>query len=296
MGGHRGGCRKGFTAPNAAVPPTQRCIGTGRTCSCGPTSRQPQPLAQEGLIIAGTPSGKWDKEAESARGRGLSRWGGSHGGARAARWMQSAAEDGAATGCAPRVSGAVSDTPGSGASSGAGVQQSPDGAPGVGPGTAGGDSPLFAAQEGNAVAENGWGTDTVPSAADIGGLQGVRGQEAAGSALTPHSPRPPHPPAGLGMLQCCWGRAAWMWGNGSWTSPEWAPCPPPRAHCSVMSLRREKRECFILMSSSGLSKIHQKQESDLLRFGMAVSTRQRWGHSSGPGGGGGGLSPLSGDG
>ena len=173
MGGHRGGCRKGFTAPNAAVPPTQRCIGTGRTRSCGPTSRQPQPLAQEGLIIAGTPSGKWDKEAESARGRGLSRRGGSHGGARAARWMQSAAEDGAATGCAPRVSGAVSDTPGSGASSGAGVQQSPDGAPGVGPGTAGGDSPLFAAQEGNAVAENGWGTDTVPSAADIGGLQGV---------------------------------------------------------------------------------------------------------------------------
>lgn len=75
----RRGCRKGFTAPNPAVPPTQPCVGVGRTRSYGPTSRQPQPLAQEGLIIAGTPSGKWDKEAESVCGRGLSRRGGGGG-------------------------------------------------------------------------------------------------------------------------------------------------------------------------------------------------------------------------
>lgn len=115
----------------------------------------------------------------------------------------------------------------------------------------------------------------------------VRAGSSGVSADTSQPPTPPSPRRA--------GNAAVLLGKGSVDVGEWVldipgvgTVSPPRAHCSVMSLRREKRECFILMSSSGLSKIHQKQESDLLRFGMAVSTRQRWGHSSGPGGGGGG--------
>lgn len=102
------------------------------------------------------------------------------GDARVPQRAQGALGDRVAAASIPSVKAAPRRGPEPAAGSGASRAQTESPRRGWG-GSGGGESPLFAAQEGNAVAENGFGTDTVPGTADTRGPQGAWHSEKAGN-------------------------------------------------------------------------------------------------------------------